>query len=53
MGQDHDDYADNDLPPPSDGPADVLVGVGVYSLIAVVLIVLAILLSPLAGELLR
>jgi hypothetical protein len=53
MGQEHDDYADNDLPTPTDGPADVLVGVGVYALIGVVLVVLAILLSPLRDELFR
>lgn len=53
MGQEHDDYADNDLPPPTDGPDDVLVGVGVYALLAVVLVVLAFLLSTLRNELFR
>jgi hypothetical protein len=46
MGE-RDDYADHDLPASNDEPADVLRAVGVYALIAVVLIVLLILLSDL------
>jgi len=53
MGQKRDDYADHDLPPPSDEPADILRAVGVYALVAVVLIILLILLSPLGRELVR
>jgi hypothetical protein len=51
MGQERDDDADDDLPTLTDGPSDVLVGVGVYLLIGSALAVIAILLSPLRPEL--